>query len=417
MRICIFTENYYKGGLDTFLINLVNAWPDSNDRFTVVCNSTHPGLETISSRTNEQVSIQRYNRFFTSSLFLGQSNKKLANSYPVKLLFRILYRVFEYPILFPWYSLSLGWYFYRSDYERLMVVNGGYPASLLCRCAAIGWKLSGKRPLAIFNFHNSAIAPAWFVSYLEKIIDKLVIKSSSKIITVSRNCMDSLKTRDAFKESQKLEYIYNGIDEPKSTLSVNEAASSFADSGKVYCLMLATYEARKGHFFLLDAFKQILDEFPYVRLLIYGFGLAEEKRLVMDRVKQLSLEDNVVLNDFNPQTSDLISNASVLVVPSQSQESFGLTIIEAMALGTPVVTTNVGGMPEVLSGSNCGYVCSKDDPQEFANAIKNILRDPSLANAMSANGRAMFEERFTARKMASRYETFIKQSDNLSEPK
>lgn len=409
MRICVFTENYYKGGLDTFLVNLFNAWPDGNDDFTLVCNSNHPGLETIFFKTNQQVTIERYDRLFTSSVFMGLSERKFTQWYLLKLFFRILYRILEYPVLFPWYCISLCLYFKRSDYDRLMVVNGGYPASLLCRCAAIAWRVSGKQSLALFNFHNSASPPAWYVSYPENIIDKWVLDSSSSMVTVSKNCLHSLESRASFRESLKLKYIYNGISDPNPSLISKEQFSGSDHAGKgMYCLMLATYEARKGHFFLLDAFKGIITEFPYVRLLIYGFGLSEEKRLIMDRVKQLSMENNVVLNDFTSQTADLIANARVLVVPSQSQESFGLTIIEAMAWGTPVVTTDVGGMPEVLSGCQCGYVCSKDNPEEFANAIKSILGNPSLANEMSSNGRKTFEGRFTAREMAFQYERLIK---------
>lgn len=407
MKICVFTENYYKGGLDTFLVNLFNAWPDGNDDFTLVCNSNHPGLETIAARTI--VTIERYSRLFTSSVFMGLSEKKFTQWYLLKLFFRILYRILEYLVLFPWYCLSLCWYFRRSDYDRLMVVNGGYPASLLCRSAAIAWRLAGKQARGLFNFHNSASPPAWYASYPENLIDKWVLDASSHMVTVSKNCLDSLESRVSFKGSPKLKYIYNGISDPNPSLISKEQLSGSGRGEKdMYCLMLATYEPRKGHFYLFDAFKRIIQEFPYVRLLIYGFGLSEQKRLIMDRVKHQSLENNVVLNDFTSQTADLIANARVLVVPSQTQESFGLTIIEAMASGTPVVTTDVGGMPEVLSGCQCGYVCSKDSPEEFANAVKCILGDSSLANEMSSNGRKTFEDRFTAQKMASQYEMLVK---------
>ena len=117
---------------------------------------------------------------------------------------------------------------------------------------------------------------------------------------------------------------------------------------------------------------------------------------------------NVTLNDFTPETSALIGGASVLVVPSQSHESFGLTIVEAMAFGVPVVTTDVGGMPEVLGDSNAGYVCSKDDPLEFAAAIKKILRTPTLATELGRNGRKTFKQRFTASAMAQQYESLLK---------
>ena len=171
--------------------------------------------------------------------------------------------------------------------------------------------------------------------------------------------------------------------------------------------MLATYETRKGHAFLFQAFQAVVKDFPDVQLQIYGHGPLHKKKQVADEVIRFKLENNVTLGDFTPQTAELLAGASVLVVPSQAHESFGLTIIEAMAFGVPVVTTDVGGMPEVLGNSNAGYVCSKDDPLEFATAIKNILGNPILASELGRNGRLAFESRFTAGTMAINYRKLL----------
>jgi glycosyltransferase involved in cell wall biosynthesis len=334
--------------------------------------------------------IKKYHWLFTAKYASG-------------FLFRIAYRILEYPVLFPCYCLSLMWFFRRNNFERLMVVNGGYPASLLCRCAVIAWKRVGRRPEAVLNFHNSAIKAPDYISFLENRIDKAVHDSASKIISVSKNCIDSLNNRKTFIGSTKTGFIYNGIADP--LLSV--VPGKLVEKPVSYILMLATYETRKGHAYLLHAFKMVVREFPYVRLLIYGFSLPAEKQLVRDKVTELSLENNVELNDFSFETTALIANASVLAVPSQSHESFGLTIIEAMAMHTPVVTTDVGGMPEVLANSNSGYVCSKERPEEFAAAITRILSDPFLATALGNNGRKAFEERFLAAEMARHYQSII----------
>lgn len=407
MKICFFTENFYKGGLDTFLINLVNAWPDQNDELTLLCNGTHPGLETIAEKTVRPIKIKKYSRLFTSKIAQGRSSLKFSQSFPVRASFVWAYRILQYPVLLPWYLLTLTLFFRRSDFDRLMVVNGGYPGSLLCRCAAIAWRLSGKRPLATFNFHNSTTAPPWYYGFPEHLIDLAVIWSAAQIVSVSRNCLSTLSNRKAFLGCTKLLYIYNGIEDPGliSKDVKDDVKKQYATER--YCLMLATYEPRKGHAYLLQAFKIVAKDFPDVRLQIYGYGRPDEKQRIFDEVKRLALENNVSLNDFTPNTALLIANASVLVMPSQAYESFGLTIIEAMAFGTPVVTTDVGGMPEVLADSHAGYVCSKDDPISFADAIKNILGSPTLAFQLGRNGRQTFEQRFTAATMACNYKKII----------
>ena len=406
MKICFYTENYYKGGLDTFLINLFNAWPDDQDELTLVCNESHAGLATIVEKTRRPISIERYSRFFTHHNVQVENSRKWSRSFLTRKFFELTFRLLQYPILFPWYVFTLTFFFLRSDYDRLMVVNGGYPASLLCRSAVIAWWLAGKRSLATMNFHNSTTSPPWYYSFIENIIDSLVVRSSRHIISVSRNCLSSLNMRQAFLDCNKLSYIHNGIEDP--VLSKSDANSINELFHKPYCLMLATYEARKGHLYLLKAFKTVVNDFHDMQLKIYGHGLPQEKQQVADEVIRLKLEKNVVLGDFVTHASELIGGASLLLVPSQAHESFGLTIIEAMALGVPVVTTDVGGMPEVLGDTNSGFVCSKDDPYEFASAIKDILGNPLLASEQGYNGRVTFERRFMASVMAGRYAELVK---------
>ncbi len=404
MKICFFTENYYRGGLDTFLVNLFNAWPDPCDRLTLMCNRTHPGLADIAARTRRRICIESYFRVFTSSIAQGQG-PQWSRLYPVRAFFVLAFCLLEYPVLFFWYVFTLTLLFRRCGFDRLVVVNGGYPASMLCRCAAVAWNLAGKRPLAVLNFHNSTTRPSWYCSVPEYLIDLAVVRSVREVVSVSKACLDSLETRRAFVGSRKLSYIHNGIEDPLTLPSAYAVARG--TPSRRYCLMLATYESRKGHSYLLEAFRMVTDKLPDVELRIHGHGRPHERRRVAEEVKRLNLGQNVILGDFTTQTVALLANASVLVVPSQEHESFGLTIIEAMAMAVPVVATDVGGIPEVMSGCNAGYICSKYAPSEFAAAIHRILEDARLASNLGQNGRKAFEYRFTVSKMAREYEALL----------
>lgn len=406
MKVGFFTENYYKGGLDTFLINLFNSWPDRRDELFLLCNPSHPGLETISVKAPGAVTIMPYQRFFTSGVAQGHSSYRASQHLFVRGFFVLLERILQYPVLFPWYVITLAMYFRTSAFDRLMVVNGGYPASLLCRAAVIAWALSGKKPKAVLNFHNSLIETPWYFRLPERLIDLLVIRSCSRIVSVSGNCLSSLYGRRAFTGCTKLTYIYNGIEDPLAGRDPSTRPAR-PEASKRYCLMLATYEERKGHAFLLEAFREVVKAFPDVQLRICGHGKPKERRRVADLVKHLGLEDSVSLAEFVSDTTALIAHAAVLVVPSQSFESFGLTIVEAMAIGTPVVATDVGGIPEVLADSSAGYVCAKDDAVAFAAAMKRILGDPALAAELGKNGRKTYESRFTAARMAEQYRAML----------
>lgn len=406
MKICFFTENYYKGGLDTFLINLFNSWPEPGDQLFLVCNASHAGLETISAKAATTVSLTSYERLFTSKVAQGHGTSRMSRLLIVRAFFVLLERILQYPVLFPWYVLTLSLHFRRSAFDRLMVVNGGYPASLLCRAAVIAWALSGKKYKALLNFHNSLIDTPWYFRFAERLIDSALIRSCSHIVSVSNNCLRSLYGRQVFRGCEKLAFIYNGIEDPL-TATAKETTSPSPDTAGRYCLMLATYEERKGHAFLLEAFKEVVKDFPDVQLQICGHGRPKERKRVGDLVKHFGLEGNVTLAEFVPNTTALIAQAALLVVPSQSFESFGLTIVEAMAIGTPVVATHVGGIPEVLADSSAGYVCPKNDAAAFAAAMKRILGDAALAAELGRNGRKTYESRYTAARMAEQYRSFL----------
>ena len=161
MQICFFTENYYKGGLDTFLVNLLNNWPDPKDQLYFSCNSSHLGLETIFFRVTKTVRFVLYKRLFTNKLVLGFGSSQFSHALVTRAFFAFLERILRYPVLFPWYVFTLWRYFRRSEFDRLMVVNGGYPGSLLCRAAAVAWALAGKKSKAVLNFHNSIGSTPW----------------------------------------------------------------------------------------------------------------------------------------------------------------------------------------------------------------------------------------------------------------
>ena len=285
MKICLFTENQYKGGLDTFLINLINAWPNSNDEITLLCNKSHPGLETITSKVYKPFNKNFYDRFYPN-IFVKLSNDKNKSSFYKIFLVRafliIMYQLLQYPVLFPWYIITLIIFFKRSDFDRLIVVNGGHPASLLCRCAVIAWKFSGKKTKAILNFHNYPMTPRWFFRVPEYLIDVLVLYSCSYIVGVSKDCINSLKQRPPFLLSKKIIYIHNGIEDPLLNINIKDKERKIYQKDSMHCLMLATYEKRKGHNYLLQAFKIVEKEIPNVFLKIYGYGTKKEFDIVIN---------------------------------------------------------------------------------------------------------------------------------------
>jgi glycosyltransferase involved in cell wall biosynthesis len=93
--------------------------------------------------------------------------------------------------------------------------------------------------------------------------------------------------------------------------------------------------------------------------------------------------------------------AAVAVVPSVWQEPFGMPIVEAMACGTPVVASRVGGIPEILGDQRGGLLVPPDDPAALAAALAGLLEDPRRRAAMGAAARDLAVTRFGWQRIAA----------------
>jgi spore coat protein SA len=102
--------------------------------------------------------------------------------------------------------------------------------------------------------------------------------------------------------------------------------------------------------------------------------------------------------------------ADVLVLPSQGQESFGYTAVEAMACSCPVVVTDVGGLPEVVDNGGSGYVIARHDVGALAERIVTLLQNQGLRQRMGVAGVQRYKQRFTASRMAEEYFSLLEKA-------
>ena len=113
------------------------------------------------------------------------------------------------------------------------------------------------------------------------------------------------------------------------------------------------------------------------------------------RVAELGLEDRVTLTGQVPDPLPFIQLMDVLVNASEC-EPFGLTLVEAQALGVPAVAVGAGGPTEIIEHGESGWLVPSGDPGDLAAGIAAVLADPALAARLASGGRASYEARFTA---------------------
>lgn len=397
MKILIFTENYWSGGLDVFITTLINNWPAS-DEFTILCNHDHPGLEVIEKRLHRPCNIIRHH-FITDH----QISKLWNNSLVKRWVCRALYVYVRYivdlvqVILFTRFIKKL-------NPDRVIITAGGYPGGNTCRQVAMSglFKRSWGKPF--FIYHNAPASIHWSQIIPEYIFDRLLEKSVSGLITVSYYTLGEFRYRPALMSSPKHKVIYNGIE--TNHLSGKNYRSIYSElsihNDRQIVLMLATYEKRKGHEFLFQALQYVIKECPNVSLVIAGFGYPHECKLVKNLVNKYSLSAYVHLLGFRNDVPNLLRQAQLLVVPSQAFESFGLVCVEAMALRVPIVATMVGGIPEVVKDGFGGFTVPLD-PVLFAERMIQLLSNDDLRNSVAEKGYQVFLEKFTADRMCKEY--------------
>ena len=185
--------------------------------------------------------------------------------------------------------------------------------------------------------------------------------------------------------------IHNGIDVEHFSPDVSPI-EEFCD-GKLNILFLGRLEFRKGVNYLLKAYLQIKPEIPESRLIIAGPGTRLRKRY--ERwVRRHNLEDDVIFTGF-VSYSDLpryYKTADVFCAPATSRESFGIVLVEAMALGKPVVATNIEGYASVVTHGEEGLLVPPCDAPRLAQALLSLMNNEALRQQMEAKGKLRARE-------------------------
>ena len=157
--------------------------------------------------------------------------------------------------------------------------------------------------------------------------------------------------------------------------------------------LVANIRGSKGHRFFLDAARAVLRDAPDTRFLIVGDGIgaADIRRLV----REMGLDAHVIMTGFRRDIPEVMAALDVLVLPSVKSEASSQVIPQALAVGTPVVATTVGGSPELITDGTTGRLVPPADAGALADAILSLLRDPAAAATMAEAGRALVRARYT----------------------
>lgn len=204
------------------------------------------------------------------------------------------------------------------------------------------------------------------------------MRIAKKIIAISESTKHEILEHYQWSRG-KVEVTYPGYDEDKfknqnSKFKIEQIKKKYGITGD-YILFLSTLKPSKNVEGLLEAFRSLLAKKEALELKLV---IAGKKgwlfNTIFEKVKELGLDNFVIFTDFVPEEDKpaLLAGAKVFVSPS-FWEGFGLHVLEAMALGVPVVASNVGSLPEVIG--DAGVLVDPKNPQDIAFGIKKAIKD------------------------------------------
>ena len=283
-----------------------------------------------------------------------------------------------------------------SQPPRLVHVHG-YKATILAGAAALG---CGVPTVATYH-HVAAKASersrslSWYAA-----LETPILRRCRGVAAVSAQIAEELKARRV--PDRRIRVIFNGIATP-------EAASngrSGADQAKPFrpCILsLSRLAPEKNIHLVIDAIAALLPEFPHIGLIVAGDGpLLNELTL---HASSLGIERSIRFVGFAEDVRPLYDRCDAFVLASQT-EGMPIAVLEAMALGVPIVASRVGGIPLMLDDESEALLIEPNDVRSLYEALRRLIVDEGLRTHLARAARGRFERDYSAGRMAQSYIRF-----------
>jgi glycosyltransferase involved in cell wall biosynthesis len=382
MKIMVVTPYFYPhiGGAENYAYNIAKGLKEEYNWEIVVITSNHEEKKYIEEKI-DGIKIYRLSRWF-----------KISNT-----------------------PINPMWYFQIKNIikkEKPDVINAHTPVPFISDVAA---RVCNNIPF-ILTYQNDLTKGNIFLNLLCKLyyftIGNDTLNISDKIIVTSKYyAQNSNYLRKYFKE---LGIVHPGVDVLKFNLNVNKGYLKKRYGNHHFALFVGQLDKthiHKGINYLLGAISLVKKEFENIVLLVVGKG--DNIKNYKNYAQKLSIEKNVIFTGFVPidKLPEYYAGSNVTILPTlNNSEGFGLVLIEAGACGKPVIGTNVGGIPSVISDQKTGLLVPPKDSEALAKAIIKILKDPKLAKKMGENGYKNVKENFIWDKQIEKTKKIIEES-------
>jgi glycosyltransferase involved in cell wall biosynthesis len=264
--------------------------------------------------------------------------------------------------------------------------------------AAIAAKIAGTK--VVFIRHQ--------MDRLKKTTCWLVNKHIDRVVAVSGAVKDALI--ESGISHKKIDVIYNSIPLERFNPGMVERNAVRRELGlddnNIVMGTVGKLHQGKGVFELLSAAHRLAEEYPNVRLIYVGDG--PERTRLEQEAQRLSMNDKVIFPGVRKDIERMYAAIDIFVLPSTCREAFGMVLIEAMAMGKPVIATTMGGIPEIVDNDVNGLLVPPHNPDAIAHAMARYIEDSEFTWKVALEGRKKVEQKFSDEAMGDNFENVLR---------
>lgn len=237
---------------------------------------------------------------------------------------------------------------------------------------------------------------------VHRLVDRTLALFTTRLIACTAQVAEKLHNQDGI-DAGRIVTLANGVDLQRfaDVTPVDIERELGASGGGPWLAVLGRLEPVKGQAYLLECLALLRDQGIEFRCVLIGDG--PERESLVEKVTRLQLADRVYLAGFRDEVPAWLAAIDVLVMPSR-WEGLPMALLEAMALGKPVVAHAVGGIPDVVRDGQEGLLVPPHHPQQMMQALARLLGDAALRAQMGANALSRVRSHYSAEALARAYE-------------
>lgn len=283
------------------------------------------------------------------------------------------------------------------------------------KAGAIGRKaaFSCKVPIVVHTYHGHVFHsyfPKW-KTYIIKQIERKLAKKTTAIITISETQKKEICEEHKIAANDKTVVIPLGFDLDKFNLDLEEKRKNTREVFKIEqdeiaIAIIGRITKIKNHDFFLDVIEKILSQNQMIKIKVFIVGDGDLKNHISNRVNNLNEKfgNKIIMTSWIFDIASFNPGMDIICLTSDN-EGTPVSLIEAQASGIPIITTDVGGVRDIVSDGNTGFIIPKNDLNKYSEKLLELIQNKEKREAFSKNGWGFVKEKFHYSRLVKDVET------------